>query len=413
MVIRISSKEQEELITKNLRLVHHLVNKLGVDTSDYDEIVSIGTIGLVKAAATFDKSKGWKFATYASNCINNEIFMYFRKSNKYTNTISLDDSVATDKDGNEMLLVDMLDDPDSNFVEQIEERDILSKYINIILNLLKPKERLIMLYKMAGITQPCIAKILNLSQSYISRLKEKTKEKVKEHFTTLQYFKEVYTMSIVGDSYKISFSSKDVKNFNGIFAKFLQNLTTAETLPDFRVICNKERISIQVPAHPESFSFIAQIIQQIDDYSLTFISDTNTISNDNSALQKGKTDETKKSVEENEGYAAIINSKDDNNAEISEKTVSEDTKQIISDNLSTSVEVDKTSLTNVTSNPKRGDKQRIVIEYMLSQETFSLKELKEHFQNIKAGTIAFIVNDAKNKGLIISTGRGKYATKKD
>ena len=392
MIIRLSSKEQEELVTKNLGLVHHLVNKLGVAPSDYDEIVSIGILGLVKAAVTFDKSKGSKFATYASNCINNEIFMYFRKANKYANVISLDDLIATDKDGNETILADLIEDPDSNFVDGIAEREILSKYINIILNLLKPKERLVMLYEMAGVTQSDIAKILKLSQSYISRLMEKIKERINQYFNNEQHFREVYSMSIVGTWYKISFSSKDVMQFNQVFATFLQNLTSTETLPDFKLNSNRERVIIQVPAHPESFSFIAQIIQQIDDYSLTFISDTSTISENQSVSKKVKSDESEKAIEE---------------TEIEEK------EQIISDNLSTSTEVDKSILTDTVLKTKKGDKQRIIREYMLSKESFSLKELKEHFPDIKAGTIAFIVNDAKNNGLIISTSRGKYATKKD
>lgn len=414
MSIRLDSKEQEELVTKNIRLVYHIVNKLYGDTGDYDEMVSIGTIGLIKAASTFDEAKGWKFATYATRCIRNEIFMYFRRDNKYANVISLDDSVATDKDGNELILADMLDDPNSNFEEEIAEREILLRYISIILNLLKPKERIVMLYKISNMNQDSISKILNLSQSYISRLESKLENKIKSHFTNQEQFKEVYTMSIVGDSYKISFSSKNVNNFNSIFARFLQNLTSAENLPDFKVSCNKERVIIQVPAHPESFSFIAQIIQQIDDYNLTFISDITTISADNNVSQKCRKDESKEVVEENKFNSDVkeveaIESNVPGNMEV----VIEEKNQIISDNLSTSIEVDKSSLTDIASNSKRGNKQRIVREYMLSKEAFSFKELKEHFPHIKAGTIAFAVNDAKNNGLIISTGRGKYATIKD
>lgn len=392
MSIRLISKEQKELVTQNIRLVYHIVNKLYDDTGDHDEMVSIGTIGLIKAASTFDKEKGWKFATYATSCIRNEIFMYFRKANKYANVISLEKSINEDKDGNELMLDDMLEDTTSNFEQEIGEREILERYINIILNLLEPRERIIMLYKMAGITQPCIAKILNLSQSYISRLEGKIKEKIKEYFITLQYFKEVYSMSIAGDLYKISFSSKDVMNFNSIFAKFLQNLTSAENLPDFKVICNKERVIIHVPAHPESFSFIAQILEKIDDYNLTFIADASNISENQSVSKKVKSDEVEKAIQE---------------------TVIEEKKQIISDNLSTSNEGDKGSPTDTESVVKMGTNTRQVRDYMLSKETFSFKELKEHFSHIKAGTIAFIVNDAKNNGLIISTGRGTYATKKD
>lgn len=392
MAIWLSSKEQDELVTKNLRLVHHLVNKLGVSPSDYDDMVSVGTIGLIKAAVTFDKSKGSKFATYAANCINNEIFMQYRRDKKHLNTSLLDDSIVEDKDGNELTLMDSIMDPESDFEDGIAEREILEKYINIILNLLKPRERTIMLYKMAGVTQPAIAKILKISQSYISRLKEIIKERVKTHFSTLQKFKEVYSMSIVGDSYKISFASKDVMNFNAIFAKFLQDQTSAENLPDFRISCNKERVIIQVPAHPSSFSFIAEILKQIDEYNFTFISDATDMPDKQSISKKVQPEDNENDIPE---------------------TVIEEKKQIISDNLSTSKEVDKEPLHNTDLKPKRGDKQKMIREYILSKESFTTKELKLQFPNVSSPTIQMVLVEAKEKGEITVVSKGKYATKKD
>lgn len=420
MSIRLTLKEQEELVNKNLRLVHHLVGKLGVAPSDYDDIVSIGTIGLIKAAASFDTSKGYKFATYAGRCINNEIFMHFRKANKDVNIASLEDILNTDKDGNELTLIELLEDPDSNFVEELGEREGVIKLISIILNLLEPRERLIMLYKMAGITQPVIAKKLGISQSYVSRLKEKLRGKVSEYITTTQQFKEVYTMAIVGDSYKISFFSKDVKNFNQIFGAFLKNLTSTEGLPDFKVICTKERIIIQVPAHPESFSFIAQIIQQIDDYSVIFVSDKDEETVEKHISQKSKSDESDNSINESKSNLDAKEEKipeveaiEMSETEVSTEPVGVEKKKIISDNLSTSLEVDKGALTNNNSSVGRGTQISQVREYMLSKATFTTKELRKQFPDVSAVTINNALMQAKNKGLITSIGRGEWETKKD
>lgn len=272
MNIRLSSKEQEELVLKNQRLVYHFVNRLGINNpNDYEDMVSIGTIGLIKAAATFDKSKKIKFATYASHCINNELFMHLRREKKYINDISLDEVIAINDQGKEITLGDKIPSSEKDFTEELAETEIFIKCISIILNLLESKERLIMLYEIAGNTQKDIAKKLNISQSYISRLEKRINKKVKSYFLdTTKQFKEVFSMAIVGESYEISFASKEVKHFNKIFATLLQNLTDTKDLPDFKVDCNKKRIVVQIPAHPESFLFIAKIIQEIDDFSMNY-----------------------------------------------------------------------------------------------------------------------------------------------
>lgn len=289
MQMRLISKEQEELVLKNQRLVRHLIKKLNVSYNDYEDFISIGTIGLIKAAATFDTSKNIKFSTYAAQCINNEIFMHFRKEKSHINDISLYDPVGIDANGNELTLFDTIASSDRDFTEVLEENDVFIHLISIILNLLESKERLIMLYQIAGASQRFIAKILNISQSYASRLEKQLNKKVKSYLQTEQQYKEVFTMAIVGDFYQISFSSKDIKHFNKIFATILRNLTSTKELPDFNVNCNNERILIKIPAHPESFSFVAKIIQEIDNYSLIFVSDKTKSTMDNMNSQDVET----------------------------------------------------------------------------------------------------------------------------
>lgn len=287
------NREKEHLVLDNQKLVYYLVRKLGVtpNSSEYEDIVSIGTIGLVKAAITFDSSKKITFSTYASRCINNEIFLHYRKANKYANDISIDEPIGNDGEGKELTLRDTIEQSGSDFVEKIVNREAFIQLVSIILNYLEEKTRLIILYRMGELSQADIAEKMNISQSYVSRIATKATNKIREVANHQVHYKEVFSMAIVGDEYKISFSSKDVSKFNKIFATLLQNLTSTEKLPDFRVNCNRERVVVQIPAHPESFSFIAQIIQEIDDFSMTFVSDKSTLPADNTVSQEVESDD--------------------------------------------------------------------------------------------------------------------------
>ena len=201
-------------------------------------------------------------------------------------------------------------------------------------------------------------------------------------------------MTIVGDEYRISFSSKDISKFNKIFATLLQNLTSTEKLPDFRVNCNKERIVVQVPTHPESFSFIAQIIQEIDDFSMTFVSDKSILPTDNIVMQKVKTDEADER---------------DDIVDTTKETLIEE--PMLKDTATTSEELDIVAKIDAESIVKRGSQVKQIREYMLSINSFTIKDLKHHFPNLTTGTINNAVHLAKSKGLITATGRGEYCVK--
>ncbi len=288
------SSEKQYLILDNQKLVHYLINKkFGVtqNSSEYEDLVSIGTIGLVKAAITFDTSKNIIFAAYALRCINNEILQHYRKANKYANYISIDEPIADDGESNKLTLGNTIEDPESNFVEKIINKEEYINLVSIVLNCLKRKHRIAFLYSMGDITQNEIADKLGISRRYVSRICVKATLEVQKIASQQFHYKEVFSMAIVGDEYRISFSSKDISKFNKIFATLLQNLTSVEELPDFKVNCNRERIIIQVPAHPESFSFIAKIIQEIDDFSMSFVSNKNTVPTDNTSIQRFETDD--------------------------------------------------------------------------------------------------------------------------
>ena len=168
---------REELIRHNLRLVAHIVKKYYSSTNDHDDLISIGAIGLIKAVESYDCSKGIRFATYASRCIENEILMYFRSLKKSANDVYIGDAIDTDKDGNVLSFSDIIAD-DENLIEIVElkcKSDILYKHVQKVLN--DREKKVIMLrYGLYGgcpLTQRETASHLNISRSYVSRIEKK------------------------------------------------------------------------------------------------------------------------------------------------------------------------------------------------------------------------------------------------
>jgi RNA polymerase sporulation-specific sigma factor len=178
-----SEKARNKLIEHNLRLVAHIIKKYYSNSSEQDDLVSIGTIGLIKAVSSFNYEKGTKFATYAARCIENEILMYFRNKKKYAQDVSFSDPIDTDKDGNALSVVDTLAD-DRSVSEDIENKLIFENLYNVIDSELLPREKEI-IYLRYGLqgkksyTQREIAKNLGISRSYVSRIEKKALETLK------------------------------------------------------------------------------------------------------------------------------------------------------------------------------------------------------------------------------------------
>ena len=132
----IDNECRNKLIEHNLRLVAHIVKKYDVKGADNDDLISIGTIGLIKGVDSYKSGHNVKITTYCARCIDNEILMYFRKNNKYNNDISINESIGYDKDGNEISFLDILKTPNPDYVEDIDLQDnikLLYKYINFLL----------------------------------------------------------------------------------------------------------------------------------------------------------------------------------------------------------------------------------------------------------------------------------------
>ena len=174
-----------KLIEHNLRLVAHIIKKYYGNSAEQDDLISIGTIGLIKAVSTFDYEKGARFATYASRCIENEILMYFRNKKKYAQDVSFTEPIDSDKDGNTLSLIDIMAD-ERSVAKDIEDKlrdERLYKVIGDTLSL-REKEIIYLRYGLDGrrsYTQREVAKHLGISRSYVSRIEKKALETLREH----------------------------------------------------------------------------------------------------------------------------------------------------------------------------------------------------------------------------------------
>jgi len=173
---------KNELITRNLRLVAHIIKKFNPSPKDADDLISIGTVGLIKAIETFDKSKGNRFATYAARCIENEILMYVRSSKKSKSEVYLQDPIGVDKEGNEICLIDVLGTDSEKIVDEVDNKISTRKLKSLLNKVLDEKEKIIieLRYGISGepLTQREIAKILGISRSYVSRIEKKALKKL-------------------------------------------------------------------------------------------------------------------------------------------------------------------------------------------------------------------------------------------
>ena len=174
------------LIERNLRLVAHIMKKYYAQTSDQEDLISIGTIGLIKAVSTFDAGKGIRLATYAARCVENEILMHFRSQRKSASDVSLSDYIETGKAGTALSLMDVVCQDDDLFdrVSNREDVRLLRQYIGQVLD---PREQkvLTLRYGLDGkepLPQREVAQQCNISRSYISRIEKKALEKLRSAF---------------------------------------------------------------------------------------------------------------------------------------------------------------------------------------------------------------------------------------
>lgn len=175
------------LIERNLRLVAHIVKKYQSSPEDTEDLLSIGTIGLIKAVVTFNPKKCVRLGTYAARCIENEILMYLRAKKKSSKEISLYEPIGTDREGNEIQLFDIIETEDDDAHRKVELSDDIQMLYCKVESELSPRERLVLkmrygLYNEEEYTQREIAKQLGISRSYVSRIEKSAIEKLRGYF---------------------------------------------------------------------------------------------------------------------------------------------------------------------------------------------------------------------------------------
>ena len=176
---------RNKLIEHNLRLVAHIVKKYDTKFVSNDDLISIGTIGLIKGIDTFSNAKGVKLTTYCARCIENEVLMFFRANNKYCKDVSINETIGYDKEGNEISLIDILKTTSIDYIEEIDTKDkifLLKKYLDV----LNDNERFIIINRY-GLgcdekTQKVIAKEMGISRSYVSRIEKRALTKILREF---------------------------------------------------------------------------------------------------------------------------------------------------------------------------------------------------------------------------------------
>ncbi|MBE6124673.1 MAG: sigma-70 family RNA polymerase sigma factor [Erysipelotrichaceae bacterium] len=176
---------REKLILHNLRLVIHIVKKYEGCGELTDDLISIGTVGLIKSIDSYSNEKGVKIATYAAKCIDNEILMYLRSNKKYFKDISLSDTISVDKEGNSISLIEVVPSFDIPITQKIDKKDKLEnliKYVSVLDD--KEKEILNLRYGLQGekLTQKEVSKKFNISRSYVSRIEKRALTKLLNEF---------------------------------------------------------------------------------------------------------------------------------------------------------------------------------------------------------------------------------------
>lgn len=177
------------LILRNMRLVAHMVKHYNFEEKDVEEYISIGTIGLIKAVKTFNPGKGNRLATYAAKCIDNELLMALRGEKKKNKDISLQETIGTDKEGNEINIIDVIDTGEKDFLESFILKLDVDKLYRGIMNVLNSREQDIIInrYGLMGrdeVTQRELAAEMGISRSYVSRIEKKALEKLKNYIST-------------------------------------------------------------------------------------------------------------------------------------------------------------------------------------------------------------------------------------
>ena len=264
------TQDQSQMVLDNMGLVKSVAQKLYNFNKiiDYEERVSIGTLGLIKAVLNFDSSRNFCFSSYAYKCILNEINSWVREN--YVNKVpevSLNASIEPDNQTSNFTYERIISSSE-DFQKDIINEDMFIYILNTILNSFKTKKRLILLYWLSGLPNKDIARIMNLSYKYMLII---FNDSITELRRILKYnIHRDNGLAIKSNNklYEFSFNVKSISRFKEIFEHLLKNIPSVIIVPKFQIIYNDNRITIKSPKNDEFFAFIARIIQEIETFNI-------------------------------------------------------------------------------------------------------------------------------------------------
>ena len=258
------TQAQQEWVLQNTGLVYYIVNRYNNYSWQREDLEQIGMLGLCKAAATFDESKGVKFGTYAARCIDNEIKMFLRANRNNFNLPHLEDVLKTDSDGSELTIADIVEDKNVSSFTEDASREKLEKILSIILNRLSHRECCIMLWTAAGALQKEIGNRLKISQSYASRVIIKCLRKIKCYENKNEPYQEKFEVKVQEEEILITFSTKGIANLQEFHSRFLASAENIRDKIGFNITYQKEKAIFEIILDEMAFEYIAVLMVELN-----------------------------------------------------------------------------------------------------------------------------------------------------
>lgn len=259
--------KQRKLVEKNLKIVPYFLRRLPCKNTEYEDLLSVGNIGLIKATATYDASANNTFGTYAKKCIENEFYMAKRKTKNRSKEISLE-SIVTCKDDDEISLKDIVLVDPTDITKGIEERDSLERTLELLLNMssLKLKEKQVVFYRLGGMKQSEIGEKVDLSQGSISRVIKNAFSKVRNFINQNPDYTKEIRVRVTPTKYYLNIMLEDEAKCKLAYQILTEQRTYTDNIPDYMVSIGGSSITVSTYAEEEAYITIADILPKIEPY---------------------------------------------------------------------------------------------------------------------------------------------------
>lgn len=250
---------ETSLVTNNYGLVFFVAKKYAANYQELDDLIQVGSIGLIKAAMSYNPQRNISFATFATTCIQNEVWQELKKKKKYQDDIPLDAPIRNQKEDSRVHVADTLVDERQDFEKKGEITAYLEQALNHIMNTLNSRERYVLLCRAGGIMQAKLAAQLNVSQSFTSRIERNSIKKLKKLINLEQEAIGPYKVAVKDSMIEITCTGTE-EQMNEVMRK----IDFREAVPKFAINYDGKQLKIKVPGDPESMPFVAKLLNIIE-----------------------------------------------------------------------------------------------------------------------------------------------------